>query len=77
MAVHDLPAGDRLAILRGAARATRSRAVESMTPTSPMSRAHLVRASSSLITDGTSSPLRYDLRVETPAEFLDSVKKGK
>ena len=77
MTVHDLPAADRLAMLRGAARdaITGGRIYDSHI-------ADVARASGArvVVTDNRRhfvSALRYDLRVETPAEFLDTLKKGK
>ncbi len=77
MAVHDLPAGDRLAMLRGAARdaIAGGRIYDSHI-------ADLARASGArvVVTDNRRhfvSALRYDLRVETPAEFLESLKKAR
>ena len=77
MAVHDLPAADRLGMLRGAARdgIAGGRLYDSHI-------ADVARASGArvVVTDNRRhfvSALRYDLRVETPAEFLDTLKKGK
>jgi predicted nucleic acid-binding protein len=75
MVVHDLPASERLALLRAAAReaiaggrvydahiAEIARAVEADVIVTD-NRRHFVSA------------LRYDMRVETPAEFLAGLKK--
>jgi predicted nucleic acid-binding protein len=77
MTVHDLPAADRLAMLRGAARdaITGGRIYDSHI-------ADVARASGArvVVTDNRRhfvSALRYDLRVETPAEFLETLKKAK
>jgi predicted nucleic acid-binding protein len=77
LTVHDLPAADRLAMLRGAARdaITGGRIYDSHI-------ADVARASGArvVVTDNRRhfvSALRYDLRVETPAEFLDTLKKAK
>ena len=77
MAVHDLPAGDRLAMLRGAARDAIAGGRIYDSHIADVARASGARV---VVTDNRRhfvSALRYDLRVETPAEFLDSVKKGK
>jgi predicted nucleic acid-binding protein len=77
MTVHDLPAADRLTMLRGAARdaITGGRIYDSHI-------ADVARASGArvVVTDNRRhfvSALRYDLRVETPAEFLETLKKAK
>jgi predicted nucleic acid-binding protein len=77
LTVHDLPAADRLAMLRGAARdaITGGRIYDSHI-------ADVARASGArvVVTDNRRhfvSALRYDLRVETPAEFLETLKKAK
>ncbi len=77
MAVHDLPGVDRLAMLRGAARdaIAGGRIYDSHI-------ADIARASGArvVVTDNRRhfvSALRYDLRVETPAEFLAHLGKGK
>ena len=77
MTVHDLPAADRLTMLRGATRdgIAGGRIYDSHI-------ADVARASGArvVITDNRRhfvSALRYDLRVETPAEFLAHLGKGK
>jgi predicted nucleic acid-binding protein len=77
MAVHDLPAADRLTMLRGATRdgIAGGRIYDSHI-------ADVARASGArvVVTDNRRhfvSALRYDLRVETPAEFLAQLGKGK
>jgi predicted nucleic acid-binding protein len=77
MAVHDLPSADRLAMLRAAAHdgITGGRIYDSHI-------AEVARAASAsvIVTDNRRhflSALRYDLRVETPAEFLTSLKPRK
>jgi predicted nucleic acid-binding protein len=77
MAVHDLPAADRLGMLHLAARdgIAGGRIYDSHI-------ADVARASGArvVVTDNRRhfvSALRYDLRVETPAEFLDGLKRGK
>jgi predicted nucleic acid-binding protein len=77
MAVHELPAANRLRMLRGAAddAIAGGRIYDSHI-------ADVARASGArvVVTDNRRhfvSALRYDLRVETPAEFLDSLKKAK
>jgi predicted nucleic acid-binding protein len=77
MAVHDLPAADRLSMLRGA---TRDGIVGGRIYDSHI--ADVARASGArvVVTDNRRhfvSALRYDLRVETPAEFLARLGKGK
>jgi predicted nucleic acid-binding protein len=77
MAVHDLPAADRLSMLRGA---TRDGIVGGRIYDSHI--AYVARASGArvVVTDNRRhfvSALRYDLRVETPAEFLARLGKGK
>ena len=77
MAVHDLPAGDRLAMLRGAARDAIAGARIYDSHIADVARASGARV---VVTDNRRhfvSALRYDLRVETPAEFLESLKKAK
>jgi predicted nucleic acid-binding protein len=77
MAVHDLPASGRLPMLRAAARdaVAGGRIYDSHI-------ADVARAAgaSVIVTDNRRhfvSALRYDLRVETPLEFLDGLQKGK
>jgi toxin FitB len=77
MAVHDLPAGDRVAMLRGAARDAIAGGRIYDTHIADVARASGARV---VVTDNRRhfvTALRYDLRVETPAEFLESLKKGK
>jgi predicted nucleic acid-binding protein len=75
MAVHDLPAGDRLLMLRTAARDTilGGRIYDAHI-------AEVARAAGAIVvvTDNRRhflSALRYGLRVETPTEFLAGLKK--
>lgn len=77
MAVHDLPATDRLPMLRAAARDALAggRVYDSHI-------AEVARASGAavVVTDNRRhfvTALRYDLRVETPTEFLASLKSRK
>ena len=77
MAVHDLPAGDRLAMLRGAARDAIAGGRIYDSHIADVARAAGARV---VVTDNRRhflSALRYDLRVETPAEFLAHLGKGK
>ena len=77
MAVHDLPAADRLAMLRGAARDAIAGGRIYDSHIADVARASGARV---VVTDNRRhfvSALRYDLRVETPAEFLDTLKKAK
>lgn len=77
MAVHDLPAGDRLAMLRGAARDAIAGGRIYDSHIADVARASGARV---VVTDNRRhfvSALRYDLRVETPAEFLEGLKKAK
>lgn len=77
MAVHDLPPGDRLTMLRGAARDAIAGGRIYDSHIADVARASGARV---VVTDNRRhfvSALRYDLRVETPAEFLESLKKGK
>ena len=74
MAVHDLPAADRLAALRSAARdaVTGGRIYDAHI-------AEIARAAGAavVVTDNRRhflSALRYDMRVETPLEFLAALK---
>src|SRR5215510_8578796 len=75
LAVHDLPAADRLRLLHAA--------VEDGTAGGRIYDAHIAeiaRAAGAtvIVTDNRRhfvSALRYDLRVETPAEFLAGLKK--
>lgn len=77
MKVHDLPVGDRLPMLRAAAQdsITGGRIYDSHI-------AEVARAAGAavIVTDNRRhfvSALRYDVRVETPAEFLGSLKSRK
>ena len=77
MAVHDLPAAERLPMLRSAARdaIVGGRIYDSHI--ADVARAVGARV---IVTDNRRhfvSALRYDLRVETPAEFLDRLKSKK
>jgi predicted nucleic acid-binding protein len=77
MAVHDLPAGDRLAMLRGAARDAIAGGRIYDSHIADVARASGARV---VVTDNRRhfvAALRYDLRVETPAEFLEGLKKTK
>jgi predicted nucleic acid-binding protein len=77
MTVHDLPAADRLAMLRGTARDAIAGGRIYDTHIADVARAAGARV---VVTDNRRhfvSALRYDLRVETPGEFLDRLKKGK
>ncbi len=75
--VHDLPAGDRLAMLETAAR---DRVAGGRIYDSHI--AEIARAAGAVVvvTDNRRhflSALRYGMRVETPAEFLAGLKKAK
>ena len=77
MSVHDLPALNRLPMLRAAAHdaVAGGRIHDSHI-------AHVARAAGArvVVTDNRRhfvSALRYDLRVETPSEFLESLKRVK
>lgn len=77
MAVHDLPAADRLAMLRGAAPDGIAGGRIYDAHIADVARAAGARV---IVTDNRRhflSALRYDLRVETPAEFLAHLGKGK
>lgn len=77
MAVHDLPAADRLAMLRGAARDAIAGGRIYDSHIADVARAAGARV---IVTDNRRhflTALRYDLRVETPAEFLAHLGKGK
>jgi predicted nucleic acid-binding protein len=77
MTVHDLPAADRLAMLRGAARDAIAGGRIHDSHIADVARASGARV---VVTDNRRhflSALRYDLRVETPAEFLAHLGKGK
>ena len=77
MTVHDLPAADRLAMLRGAARDAIAGGRIYDSHIADVARASGARV---VVTDNRRhfvSALRYDLRVETPAEFLETLKKAK
>ena len=75
MSVHDLPPGDRLGLLRAAARdaIAGGRVYDAHI-------AEIARATGApvIVTDNRRhflSALRYEIRVETPAEFLAGLKK--
>jgi predicted nucleic acid-binding protein len=75
MAVHDLPAGERLAALQAAAKdqIAGGRIYDSHI-------AEVARAARAgvIVTDNRRhflTALRYDMRVQTPTEFLDAMKK--
>ena len=75
MAVHDLPSGERLAMLKAAARdaIAGGRVYDAHI-------AEIARAAGAavVVTDNRRhflSALRYDMRVETPAEFVAGLKK--
>jgi predicted nucleic acid-binding protein len=77
MSVHDLPDADRLAMLRGAARDAIAGGRIYDSHIADVARAAGARV---IVTDNRRhflSALRYDLRVETPAEFLVHLGKGK
>ncbi len=76
MTVHDLPAGERRAMLRTAARdgIAGGRVYDSHIAETARSAGAAV-----VVTDNRRhflSALRYDMRVETPAEFMAGLKKG-
>lgn len=77
MAVYDLPAVDRVPMLHGAARDAIAGGRIYDSHIADVARASGARV---VVTDNRRhfvSALRFDLRVETPAEFLNSLKKGK
>jgi predicted nucleic acid-binding protein len=77
IAVHDLPAADRVAMLRAAAHDAIAGGRIYDAHIAEVARA--VRASV-IVTDNRRhflSALRYDVRVETPAEFVASIKRSK
>jgi predicted nucleic acid-binding protein len=77
IAVHDLPPGDRLGMLRAAAHDAIAGGRIYDAHIAEVARA--VRAAV-IVTDNRRhflSALRYDVRVETPAEFLASIKDRK
>lgn len=77
MAVHDLPAGNRLPMLRGAAHDAVAGGRIYDSHIADVARAAGARV---VITDNRRhfvSALRYDLRVETPSEFLAGLKTKK
>ena len=77
IAIHDLPAADRVAMLRAAAHDAIAGGRVYDAHIAEVARA--VRASV-IVTDNRRhflSALRYDVRVETPAEFLASIKDRK
>jgi predicted nucleic acid-binding protein len=77
MAVHDLPAGNRLPMLRAAAHDAVAGGRIYDVHIADVARAAGARV---VVTDNRRhfvSALRYDLRVETPSEFLASLKAKK
>jgi predicted nucleic acid-binding protein len=77
MAVYDLPAADRVPMLRGAARDAILGGRIYDSHIADVARTCGARV---VVTDNRRhflSALRYDLRVETPAEFLERLKKAK
>jgi predicted nucleic acid-binding protein len=77
MTVYDLPAGDRLAMLRAAAHDAIAGGRIYDTHIAEVARAV---SASVVITDNRKhfmSALRYDMRVETPTEFLAGLKSKK
>jgi predicted nucleic acid-binding protein len=77
LAIHDLPVADRLSMLRGAARDAIAGGRIYDSHIADVARASGARV---VVTDNRRhflSALRYDLRVETPDEFLATLKKGK
>ncbi len=77
MAIHDLPAADRLSMIRGAAHDAIAGGRIYDCHIADLARAASARV---VVTDNRRhflSALRYDLRVETPDEFLASLKKAK
>lgn len=76
MAVHDLPAGDRLVMLKAAS--------HDGTSGGRIYDAHIAEVARSagataIVTDNRRhfmASLRHGIRVETPAEFLESIKRG-
>lgn len=74
MAVHELPASDRLPMLRGAARDAIAGGRLYDTHIADIARAV---GAAVVVTDNRRhfvSALRYDMRVETPTEFLNGLK---
>jgi predicted nucleic acid-binding protein len=77
MAVHDLPAADRLAMLKASAR--------DGTAGGRIYDAHIAEVARSagaavVVTDNRRhfmAALRHGMRVETPGEFLAALKKGR
>ena len=77
MAIHDLPAADRRSMIRGAAHDAIAGGRIYDCHIADVARAAGARV---VVTDNRRhflSALRYDLRVETPDEFLASLKKAK
>ena len=77
LVVFDLPAGDRMPMLRAAARDAIAGGRIYDTHIAEVARA---AGASVIVTDNRRhfvSALRYDVRVETPAEFLESFKRRK
>jgi hypothetical protein len=76
IAVHDLPAADRVTTLRAAAHDAIAGGRIYDTHIAEIARAAAAKV---VVTDNRRhflSALRYDLRVETPAEFLAALKRG-
>jgi len=74
MAVHDLPASDRVLLLRAAAR---DRLAGGRIYDGHVAEAARAAGTDVVVTDNRRhfvSALRYGLRVETPAEFVDGLK---
>ena len=77
MAIHDLPAADRLSMIRGAAHDAIAGGRIYDCHIADVARGAGARV---VVTDNRRhflSALRYDLRVETPDEFLANLKKAK
>ena len=77
MAIHDLPAADRLSMIRSAAHDAIAGGRIYDCHIADLARAAGARV---VVTDNRRhflSALRYDLRVETPDEFLANLKKAK
>ena len=76
MAVHDLPSGDRLAMLRAAAR---DALVGGRIYDAHIAEVARAAGATVVVTDNRRhflSALRYGLRVETPAEFVAALRKA-
>jgi predicted nucleic acid-binding protein len=77
MAVHDLPSGGRLPLLQSAAR---DAVAGGRIYDSHIAEVARSAGASAVVTDNRRhfiSALRYGMRVETPAEFLAGLRKGK